>query len=77
MTEYEIKKRLKEIKHLAELGWNSLAPEKEDELREDFLKWVAGNKSSIYLSYDTVDILVKKAKMVLRSSKYNFERWCV
>ena len=67
MTEKEIKKRIKKIEKISSDCGDEVAHGLEDELREEFIKYIA----------DYGDMhLVEKAKLVLSTNDIEFARWC-
>lgn len=66
MTIKEIKERVKRIMTADQTYDHESAHSQEDNLRKDFIIYVAKRK----------DHLSKKAKLILKSNKDNFPRWC-
>jgi hypothetical protein len=64
MTLGEIKKRVQEIKD--ERGDDEAAHVHEDQLREDFIEYIATLEGPI----------ADKAKEVLKTNNIEFDRWC-
>ncbi len=67
MTTEDIQKRIDNIQVTADAGDDEYAHSQEDQLREDFIRYV----STLH-----IPSLAAKAKLVLSTENIKFSRWC-
>jgi len=68
MSNDEINQRIEAIRELATRGDSEVAHIREDELREQFIIYVATLE-------ETLPSLAAKAKLILSTNDIDFERW--